>query len=275
MVGLCYGPFGSARGSGAIILRRLRGHIAHHDWFAVSIDFLIVVVGVFVGIQASNWNQARITRQQAREYRAMLLSDLNTNVANLVSRKRYYAWVRSEALATRTALHRPSSELGEQFLIDAYQASQVQPWVLKRSTYDQIVSTGAMATLGNAQLRSQIANYYVGAEIGGANIASLPPYREILRRIMPYEVQERLRAVCNERVVADQDGTAHVEIPTNCTLHLDPATVAKAITQIHDWPGLELDLNRWLVDLDQKSLSVDALAKTADQLETELRRADP
>ena len=66
-----------------MILRRIREHVTHHNWFAVAVDFVIVVIGVFVGIQASNWNQARIQRQQAREYRAMLLNDLDENLANL------------------------------------------------------------------------------------------------------------------------------------------------------------------------------------------------
>jgi hypothetical protein len=205
----------------------------------------------------------------------MLRSDLQTNIASLASRTHYYGWVRSEALATQAALHRPSSQLGEQFLIDAYQASQIQPWALKRTTYDQILSTGAMATMGTAQLRDRIANYYVGADVGGSNIVSLPAYRETLRRIMPYEVQERIRAVCNEKLVLDQNGVVNIQIPRGCTLNLDPKIVAKAVTQVHGWPGLELDLNRWLVDLDQKSLTVISLGRAASRLDMELRRADP
>lgn len=34
-----------------MIPRRLYDHIRRHDWFAVAIDFLIVVIGVFVGVQ--------------------------------------------------------------------------------------------------------------------------------------------------------------------------------------------------------------------------------
>jgi hypothetical protein len=74
---------------------------------------LIVVIGVFLGTQANNWNQSRIERQQAREYRSMLIDDLNTNLSNLANRKRYYRWVRGEALATLAALDRPSGQLGE------------------------------------------------------------------------------------------------------------------------------------------------------------------
>lgn len=253
-----------------MVIRRFRKHVADHNWFAVAIDFVIVIVGVFLGIQASNWNQARLDQKQAREYRAMLVSDLDTNIANLETRHRYYNWVKREALATLGALHRPVNQLGEQFLLDAYQTSQMQPWVLKRTTYDQIVSVGAMSELGSPLLRDRIANYYVATDVAGFNVSSLPAYREILRRIMPYPVQERIRARCNEKVVSTQTGAGEIILPGQCKLGLDPATVRDAVQRIHDWPDLDLDINRWLVDLDQKLLSVDALHERAKAVKADI-----
>ena len=34
-----------------MILRRVIGHFRRQEWTAIAIDFVIVVVGVFVGIQ--------------------------------------------------------------------------------------------------------------------------------------------------------------------------------------------------------------------------------
>jgi hypothetical protein len=133
-----------------MVLRRFRGHVAEHNWFAVAVDFLIVVIGVFVGIQASNWNQGRIERRQGREYRAMLIDDLQSNQKNLAMRKRYYTWVRSEALKTLAALDRPESALDARFLVDAYQGTQILPWSLKRNTYDQIIAAGNGRARGRA-----------------------------------------------------------------------------------------------------------------------------
>jgi hypothetical protein len=257
-----------------MVLRRIREHVGHHNWFAVTIDLSIVVIGVFFGTQASNWNQARLERQQAREYRSMLRGDLATNLSTLTDRKKYYGWVRAEGLAALAALDRPSSELGEQFLIDAYQASQMQPWALKRNTYDQILSTGALVTLGSPLLRDEVANYYVGAEITGTNISALPPYREILRRVMPYRVQRSIRSRCPEKVVQYSNGAPRIILPAACTLGLDQATVRHAVEQVHDWPGLALDLNRQLVDLDQKLLSVDTISERAVKVRADLEQAD-
>ena len=45
-----------------MILRRITKHVRDQNWFAVGIDFCIVVIGVFIGIQVANWNDARSQR---------------------------------------------------------------------------------------------------------------------------------------------------------------------------------------------------------------------
>jgi len=47
-----------------MILRSVMKHVRDQNWFAVGLDFLIVVVGVFIGIQVANWNDERRQRQQ-------------------------------------------------------------------------------------------------------------------------------------------------------------------------------------------------------------------
>ncbi len=45
-----------------MILRRVTKHVQEQNWFSVGIDFLIVVTGVFIGIQVANWNGERLER---------------------------------------------------------------------------------------------------------------------------------------------------------------------------------------------------------------------
>jgi len=47
-----------------MILRRFITHFRKQEWTAIGIDFLIVVVGVFVGLQVNNWNQAKFARHE-------------------------------------------------------------------------------------------------------------------------------------------------------------------------------------------------------------------
>lgn len=48
-------------------LRRVIVHLREQNWTAVALDLAITVVGVFIGIQVSNWNSERQDRQQSRE----------------------------------------------------------------------------------------------------------------------------------------------------------------------------------------------------------------
>ncbi|WP_299072383.1 hypothetical protein [uncultured Paraglaciecola sp.] len=42
-----------------MLLRRLTQYVQEQNWGAVALDFINVVVGVFVGLQVSNWKEAR------------------------------------------------------------------------------------------------------------------------------------------------------------------------------------------------------------------------
>lgn len=62
-----------------MIFRRIKAHVAKENWFAVFIDFFIVVFGVFMGLQVSNWNAARATQQTERAYLVELRAEIVSN----------------------------------------------------------------------------------------------------------------------------------------------------------------------------------------------------
>ncbi len=39
-----------------MIFRRFAGNFRQQDWTAVVVELVVVVLGVFIGLQASNWN---------------------------------------------------------------------------------------------------------------------------------------------------------------------------------------------------------------------------
>ena len=59
-----------------MILRRIIAHFRKQEWTAIGIDFLIVVVGVFLGIQVANWNEAAADRRAESAYLSQLQGDL-------------------------------------------------------------------------------------------------------------------------------------------------------------------------------------------------------
>lgn len=73
-----------------LLLRRIGTHLKEQNWFAVAAEFLIVVTGVFLGIQVSNWNAEYQERQDERQILKrlsdetdVLLSAVQTETATL------------------------------------------------------------------------------------------------------------------------------------------------------------------------------------------------
>ena len=64
-----------------MILRRVIEHLRKQEWTAIAIDFVIVVVGVFVGMQVTNWNEARANRGIVDRHLAEIVEDLDSHLA--------------------------------------------------------------------------------------------------------------------------------------------------------------------------------------------------
>ena len=81
-----------------MILRRITEHVKAQNWFAVGLDFVIVVIGVFIGIQVSNWNEARSSSRQEGVLIAQLADDLRSMrhsfvFSDAISQKTHDGWV--------------------------------------------------------------------------------------------------------------------------------------------------------------------------------------
>lgn len=80
-----------------MILRRLNEHVKAQNWVAVGLDFLIVVLGVFLGIQLGNWNEARIERQGERRVIERLRQEV-PDIINARAEDRGFAAFRRTAM---------------------------------------------------------------------------------------------------------------------------------------------------------------------------------
>lgn len=67
-----------------MILRKFADHFRRHDWFAVVVDFSVVVLGIFVAVQVNNWNQSRIDKAEEKLLLSALAEDFSENAEILV-----------------------------------------------------------------------------------------------------------------------------------------------------------------------------------------------
>ena len=62
-------------------LRRILHHFRTQNWLAVCIDLVVVVVGVFVGIQVANWNESRLEAERKNLIVQALIADIDDSIA--------------------------------------------------------------------------------------------------------------------------------------------------------------------------------------------------
>lgn len=136
------------------VMRSLRGR----DWFSVGVELLVVILGVVLGLQASDWASERRDRAEEQQYLRRLLDD---NVANQaivragLERNRHAA---DRARSISEALASAQGQPDQQAMTTALCKWFVQPVLhLQRSTYAEMLASGKLLLLRDAHLRAQLA----------------------------------------------------------------------------------------------------------------------
>ena len=66
-----------------MIFRRLAQSLKEQNWTTIFIEFVLLVLGVFLGLQAANWNDARNDRALESTYLASLAEDIRGDVEEI------------------------------------------------------------------------------------------------------------------------------------------------------------------------------------------------
>jgi hypothetical protein len=254
-----------------MLLRRVIEHVRKQQWTAIGIDFAIVVVGVFIGIQVSNWNQARVDRDKATSYRQRLVDELQFNADQYRQQTAYYRIVKRHGLAALASLEGGGGSDGEAFAVDAYQATQMDLSPPKRFVFEELVSAGLVGLLGGESLQKMASDYYLSLETNVSQMAEAPPYREILRRAMPYGVQARIRERCGDRPVYRGNQAIGFTLPDTCALGLSTRDASVAARRVRAVPEIAADLTRYVSALDQKLLILEETTKQTVELADALK----
>ena len=149
-----------------MILRRVKAHIAKEDWFAVFVDFLIVVVGVFIGIQVANWNDAVRERQKERSYLIRLHQDFIESARNIEAVIGYLNVNLQDHQVIISSLD--SCSLDPEEVIAFQRGIQTITLVdrtrIFRNTYDELRASGSVDIIQNETIKDQLAKTIAAAE---------------------------------------------------------------------------------------------------------------
>lgn len=237
-----------------MILARLTASIRAQNWFAVALEFVIVVAGVVIGFQITEWRGHQARLAQTASLTERLRDDMNAEAWRVAANR---AYLRDVVVAGRTALEamRDDRVADEILVINAFRASQYYWNGLNRATYDELVATGTIDLVDDAALRTAAVEYFSSPE--DALITRIPdttPYRDRFRQIAPAALHRQLVTDCGEdRMIStgDFEGlTDFLSFP--CAIDGFEAEIAALADALRNDAGLAELLNWRIIEADQQ-----------------------
>lgn len=222
-----------------MILRRIILHFRKQEWTAIALDFVIVVVGVFIGIQVANWNEAQADKRLGRDYTVRLTEDLKKDRATRLGLTAYYRDV-LESVERANALFADPDANDTELVVHAYRASEINYAPATRATWDEIVSSGDTGLLPDDAVRSGVADYFAddSARIVLESLSDTA-YRHLVRTIIPLELQKAMRAGCSDIRNEAQEIVGFME---ECKLEVDPGMIAGTAAALRADPRVVQEL---------------------------------
>ena len=253
-----------------MILRRVIAHFRKQEWTAIAIDFVIVVVGVFVGIQVSNWNEARVDALRADDYLSRLHDDLLTDVGELEARSIYWRDVAAYGEAAVAYAEQGVLVSGSKWktVLAFYQASQLWRFAVTDVTFLELTGAGEVGLIRDERLRAALAKYYndvdVRRRVGVYQF--VPPYRDSVRGATPLATARYILDECSSQGALDQSFIA-------CDAPIDEEAAGAILAGYLARPGMIDELRYWVTSLDLIIDSASIDARSAQALADEIGKA--
>lgn len=170
-----------------MFLKRLAKSIRKQDWASIGIEFLIVLLGVFLALQAEDWNQERKDRNLEQAYILRLIDETKANIDILTQHEQIFEEKVEFILALpNLSLDDAMQDDPLEFMYQLDYSTYVGVPNLRAETYQELESSGRLTLLRNSELRSAVAgliNDYRSTQVVFTD--QIGNYRRLLFQTLP------------------------------------------------------------------------------------------
>lgn len=165
-----------------MLLRRITKHVKDQNWFAVALDFFIVVVGILIAFQITNWSEARSDNSRIERRLTSVVDDLRADIVEIEGIIKTTEW---RASAIQTVLDSADKPITPRYqtpfggVVETpkfpvfesefpWDAANAIVWLAtldgSRGGYQALLSTGDLQLIKPETLSRQIQAYYARAD---------------------------------------------------------------------------------------------------------------
>ena len=223
-----------------MIYKRVAARLKAQDWVAITIELGIVIIGVFIGTQVSNWNAGRLEKSETQRMLVQLKPNLKGLTDYYSGARTYYATTRRYATTAFAGWRGDPKVSDTDFVAAAYQASQVIGIGTNSSTWATVLGADQLRRIDDPDIRNDLS-FLMSADYSQLDTPAVnTPYRPNVRRLIPVEVQEAVRDQCGDHQIPNN--AFFIVLPPTCNLKIPPAAAARAAAILRAHPDLVQDL---------------------------------
>ncbi len=222
-----------------MLLRRITQHVHEQNWTAIVIDFVIVVVGVFIGIQVANWNDALSDKEREKR----LLGELSAEIGNNSDRTRLIGeglLIGADAARRVLSIVESQTECGADcwpVVVDLMHASQWLRPNIRWTTYEELRRAGLPS---DRRIIESVERHQTIYDRASVALERPPTYRSLVRQLLPIELQDRYWQLC----FAQEGGSERYLYP--CPEPVDSEPINQTlIEEILDNVQIVMSLREW------------------------------
>lgn len=255
-----------------MIIKRIAQGIKNQDWFVVGVEVMVVVVGIFIGLQVDDWNEDRKEKGRSDKMHDRLYKDLMEDASGL--EKRLVYWNKAAGYGEFAISFLETGQLeGHSYweaLLAIYQASNTWRFSVNRITYAELVSNGDLSLIRNDALREDLAEYYNVFERRRSGLVYdlVPQYRFIIRGALHYQLQRNIHKDCHTEEM-------YIQAMLDCPAQISETEAAAHIKALADRPEILESLRYWMSSLRIGINHAHKDRKTALDLATKVKEARP
>lgn len=149
-----------------MILRRLGDLVRRQDWVAVLLEIVILVVGVFLGLQVDSWNEDRKDRSLETRYLERIHGELGADIEEMTYALELANARRQMGKLLLRATEDPDVVASDPraFITAVEQAGWTFVPAVNDYTFQELKYAGDLEIIRNENLRTSVAAYYQSIE---------------------------------------------------------------------------------------------------------------
>jgi hypothetical protein len=233
-----------------MIIRRAIDSVRTRDWPALFSELVVVVLGIFIAIQADSWWQHQSDLRQEASYLSRLVNDVTDDIENIEYGIRLATLRKELADVLIAAAENPDGvrERPVKFLIAVEQSAYTFTPSLNSNTFEELRSTGNLGLLRNNELKSALFDYF-RYDQGARQFMSLQLMQEfrhfeVVAGVLSTEqakwVQDNLRIANPDRELPQEATGLEIDGIVEAAVRL--SNMPEAIAWLPEARGMQLEL---------------------------------